>query len=125
MIITDAVLESDPILTESICDKCGKCADACPLNAIDKNSTKDVTICGKTMTLAEVDYSMCAICKNGAKANRLYKGAKPDRLVALCTRTCVCHLEDAKLIENIFENQFRKREAWGFDAFGKSVKVNK
>ncbi len=36
-IITDMPLETDEALTESICDKCGACAAACPGNAIDVN----------------------------------------------------------------------------------------
>lgn len=36
-IITDAPLETDPPLTESICDKCGACIAACPGNAISEN----------------------------------------------------------------------------------------
>lgn len=33
-IITDAPLETDEPLTESICDKCGECIKACPGNAV-------------------------------------------------------------------------------------------
>lgn len=36
-IITDAPLDCDEELTEQICDKCGKCIEACPGNAIDEN----------------------------------------------------------------------------------------
>ncbi len=36
-IITDAPLECDEPLSESICDKCGKCALACPGNAISED----------------------------------------------------------------------------------------
>ncbi len=36
-IITDAPLECDEPLTESICDRCGKCALACPGNAISED----------------------------------------------------------------------------------------
>jgi len=36
-IITDAPLECDEPLTESICDKCGACANACPGNAISED----------------------------------------------------------------------------------------
>lgn len=36
-IITDAPLECDPPLTETICDRCGACAEACPGHAIGEN----------------------------------------------------------------------------------------
>lgn len=36
-IITDAPLECDEPLSESVCDKCGACKKACPGNAIDEN----------------------------------------------------------------------------------------
>ena len=121
MIITDAVIEQDPILTSGICTMCGKCADICPLGAISKTETKEITICGKTMKVAKVDYSLCKLCKNGAAPNRLYGSAKPDRLAALCTRTCVCELEKTGSIANLFENDFRKRDIWAKDALGKRV----
>ena len=124
MIITDAEIESDPILTESICNQCGACADVCPMLAIDKNKTNDLNICGKTMKVADINYNLCRQCKNGAKVNRLFSTAKPDRLAALCTRTCMCKLEESNNIENVFENSFRTSEAWGIDIYGKNVKVN-
>ncbi len=74
MIITDAVIEPDPVLKDSICTKCGKCADICPLGAISKTESREVTICGKTMEVAKIDYSLCKICKNGASANWLNSG---------------------------------------------------
>ncbi|MBR2038058.1 MAG: 4Fe-4S binding protein [Lachnospiraceae bacterium] len=36
-IITDAPLECDEALTQSACDKCGACKEACPGKAIDEN----------------------------------------------------------------------------------------
>ena len=36
-IITDAPLECNEALQESVCDKCGACKNACPGNAIDEN----------------------------------------------------------------------------------------
>lgn len=119
MIITDAELEPTPILEKSICDRCGKCAVSCPLGAISKEKTKEIEICGKKMTVAEIDYDKCKVCKNGACVNRFSPAARPDRLAALCNRTCLAHLEEEKLVGNLFEQSFRKRDAWALDSMGK------
>ena len=124
MIITDAYIEADQISDDKICDGCGKCAQVCPLGAIDVKNPKDVNICGKVMQVAEIDYYICKKCKNGAKTNRLMSAAKPDRLAALCNRTCVCSLEKGGKIENVFVNKFRKHEAWGIDIYGKNVSID-
>lgn len=36
-IITDAPLDCDEALTETVCDKCGACIEACPGNAVSEN----------------------------------------------------------------------------------------
>lgn len=118
MIITDAEIEPSPILEGSVCDRCGECAKACPLGAISADETEEIEICGKKMTVAKIDYNKCKICKNGACSNRFSSGARPDRIAALCNRTCLCHLEQNKSVENRFENEFRKREAWALDSSG-------
>ena len=112
MIITDAVIESSPLLAESICDRCGKCAESCPLGAVDMANPTIIDICGKKMPVAKINYELCRICKNGACKNRFGTAAKPDRIAALCNRTCLCHLEEEGLLSNKFENAFRRREAW-------------
>lgn len=112
MILTDAEIEETPIFEGSICDKCGKCADVCPLGAVDKNDTYTVDVCGKKSEVARIDYNKCRSCKNGACANRFSPTAKPDRVAALCNRTCLCHLEEEKSVENTFSTEFRKRDAW-------------
>ncbi len=118
MIITDAELEPTPILEKSICNNCKKCALSCPLGAISTEKTREIEICGKKMTVAEIDYEKCKICKNGACVNRFSPAARPDRLAALCNRTCLVHLEQEKLLENAFEKPFRKRDAWALDSTG-------
>ena len=112
MILTDAEIEESPLFTGSICDGCGKCAESCPLGAIDVQHTTEYTVCGKTTSVAYIDYDVCKTCKNGACANRMHASAKPDRIAALCNRTCMCHLDEQKLTKNQFENPFRTREAW-------------
>jgi ferredoxin len=112
MIITDAEIEETPIFEGSICDKCGKCADICPLGAIDKNNLNVVEICGKKMEVATIDFAKCRSCKNGACASRFGEGLKPDRVAALCNRTCLGHLEEIEALDNKFNTSFRKREHW-------------
>lgn len=112
MIITDAEIEETPLFEGHICDACGKCADICPLGAIDTQNKTEIDICGKKMLVAAINYDICASCKNGACQNRFSASAKPDRIAALCNRTCLCHLEENALLENTFENAFRQREEW-------------
>ncbi len=108
MIITDAELEPTPIITESVCTRCKKCADICPLGAISKTETEEIEVCGKKMLVAKINYNLCKICKNGALPNRLHQKANPDRIAALCNRTCM----DCLKVENEFENKFRTSDAW-------------
>ncbi|GHV47279.1 (4Fe-4S)-binding protein [Spirochaetia bacterium] len=119
MVITDAELESTPILSERVCDNCGKCVKACPLNAISPTETRTVKICGKEMKVAKIDYALCDICKNGAVPNRLSKVGRADRIAAACNRACLAHLEEAKRVGNTFENQFIQRETWALDFMGR------
>ena len=112
MIITDAELEPTPILEKSICDRCGKCAVSCPLGAISKEKTKEIEICGKIMKVAKIDYEKCKECKNGAMKNRFSAKARPDRVAAICNRTCMVCLEEKKAVSNLFENSFRSQSSW-------------
>lgn len=125
MIITDAELEPTPIMEGSVCDRCGKCAVSCPLGAISTTETEEITICGKTMTVAKIDYEKCKVCRNGACPNRFSAAAKPDRVAALCNRTCLCHLEEEKLVGNTFEEAFRKRDAWALDSAGHYAELDR
>ncbi len=112
MILTDAELESTPLLDENICNGCKKCADACPLGAISKDETEEIEICGKKFVVGKIDYNKCKNCENGAVANRFSANSKPDRIAALCNRTCMCGLEERHILENAFENKFRTNKPW-------------
>ncbi len=121
MIITDAEIEPTPILEGSVCDRCGKCAKACPLGAISETETEEIEICGKKMVVAKINYSKCKFCKNGACPSRFSAAARPDRIAALCNRTCVAHLEETDALDGKFETAFRKKDAWALDEMGKYV----
>ncbi len=121
MIITDAEIEQDPILEERVCTQCNKCAKVCPLGAFTERKT--VKICGKQMEIGNIDFNLCKKCQNGAFANRLLKSAKPDRLAALCVRTCVHELDVQKKVSNSFKKPFRRHDAWSIDIYDKKRKV--
>lgn len=124
MIITDAEIEETPLFEGHICDGCGKCAMSCPLGAVDMKNTVEIDICGKKMQVASINYNVCKSCENGACKNRLADNAKPDRVAALCNRTCLCHLEEQDILGNKFENGFRKREAWSVGGKSDSLSYN-
>ncbi|HON04789.1 MAG TPA: hypothetical protein P5065_01580 [Candidatus Ratteibacteria bacterium] len=121
LIITDSEIEPDPIKKENVCDLCMECAKICPLAAIS-HKKKTIHICGKKMTIADVDYDKCAICRNGVSKDMYYENAKPDRIAALCSRTCLAHLEEKKRIKNLFNKNFRKRKAWKIDKSGEVIR---
>lgn len=112
MILTDAELESTPLTSENVCDSCGKCVDVCPLGAISKTETEEIEICGKKFTVGKIDYNKCKVCENGAVVNRFSPDSAPDRIAALCNRTCMCHLEENGKLYNKFQNPFRTNEPW-------------
>jgi len=112
MIITDAELPATPLMENAVCDGCMECAKACPLGAISTTEFEEMTVCGKTMMIAKIDYEKCKICKNGAVKNRFSDKARPDRIAAICNRTCLVSLEKKQAVTNLFEREFRRSEKW-------------
>ena len=142
-ILTDAEIEATDVIKPHICDKCGKCKDACPGKAIDIDGN--------------VDPWQCAVYYNGANGtknpfmpydafegmdNRLkiiageakvtpetakaildkiyfYPPAQHAYQCSICGRACdvACyiHLEEKGILTKKFKTPFRKREEWKFD----------
>ena len=110
MLLTDADLEPTPILDKPVCPRSAECKGFCPLGALE--GKKELIIAGKKMTIAAINYAKCGKCKNGAFANFSHPAGKPDRLAAVCVRSCVDYLEKSGRISSLFVAPFRKREAW-------------
>jgi len=123
LILTDAPLDPDPLCEEKVCRECLACAESCPLDAVSTTEFEELTIAGKTMRVAKIDYAKCRVCQNGACPNKYHAAGRPDRLGAICNRTCVDALEARGAVENAFENPFRVRQPWGIDATGQLVDV--
>ena len=80
-ILTDAELEPDPVAVASLCDQCGKCAVACPGNAIIKE------ICerdwdGKKIPSWTLDEWQCSAYYSGC-CSELNPFLPPDALSSL------------------------------------------
>jgi epoxyqueuosine reductase QueG len=110
MILTDAPIAPSPILDKPVCPRSDACRGFCPLGACV--GERELTICGKTMKVAEIDDRICGSCKNGARPNPYHPAGKPDRLAASCIRSCVDFLETSGRVENRFTSPFRKRPPW-------------
>ena len=113
LILTDAELAPDPVSEPGLCGDCGACAEACPLGAIAIANPGAARV-------AEVDFELCKMCKNGALAAP-GRGDRPDRLAAACARACVVRLEAAGKCSNSFKQPFRKRTPWALDVTAKQV----
>ena len=140
-ILTDAELEETPLAQPHLCDRCGKCAQACPGRAIDPSSGKvDHWQCaayyvGANMTknpfmppdayLHEPDR--LAIIAGEAKLSPerarkiidetfFYPPIKHAYLSSICGRACdvACyiHLEEKGVLKRSFKTPFRKRPEW-------------
>ncbi len=141
-VLTDAQIEADEIAEAHLCDKCGKCKDACLGKAIDDEGN--------------VDPWQCAVYYNGANGTRnpfmpldafsdfdnrieiisgeakvtpetakkildniyFYPPAQHAYQCSICGRSCdvACyiHLEEKGLLSKKFKTPFRKRSKWCF-----------
>lgn len=114
MIITDLELEPDSVFEGKVCDRenCMKCVKDCPLGAISQDNVEILNICGKEMTCGVINYEACKLCPNGTFPDTSYANAKPNRLTAICNRSCIAYLEESDKLSKKFKNPFRKKEPW-------------
>ena len=141
-ILTDAELSATDVVTPHLCDKCGKCVNACPGKAISEDGT--------------VDPWQCAVYYNGANGTKnpfmppeafegmddrlaiiageaqvtpetakaildkiyFYPPAQHAYQCSICGRSCdvecYVHLEEKGVLTKKFKEPFRKRQPWSF-----------
>ncbi len=121
MLLTDAGLESDQPFKPSICNDCGKCVEACPLEALSAQKSKLFGLAGYQRPVAERDNARCLRCKNGAIATNYGRFETVERVAAACNRACVAALEERNLASEKFTLPFRQTTAWGRDINGEKV----
>lgn len=115
-VITDAELEADPSPCPPVCDQCREGEKWCPLGAFDGEA--DINTGGKSVKIAQLKRNKCNGCGNGAIRNRHDGRGRPDRIGAICIRSCLDHLEKTGRIEKKFNTPLRTREPWRLDAEG-------
>ena len=65
IILTDAELEPDPIVTGKICDHCKMCCKECPGGALPKDASVEICIDGKKMQWSDIDLGKCKLTHFG------------------------------------------------------------
>lgn len=58
IVLTDAVLEPDPLVIGTVCDRCKLCVRDCP-GALSKDKSVKLEIEGKTLEWADIDIGKC------------------------------------------------------------------
>jgi ferredoxin len=118
IILTDADIKPDAPLDINYCDGCSDCVDACPLQAIDKDSASERSLNRIRWSQHDFRQSVCKNCQNGAQPSRFVGSREIDRIPAACGRACVASLERRGLLKKTFHNPFRVRRAWSVSLIG-------
>ena len=132
-ILTDAVLEPDPLFTGTVCDGCGSCAEACPAGAIPLDRTVELRIEGRAFSHAPLDPDRCVRIHQGwdpCYSPFLAADSSPDNPPPYyrfidhrfrhhsicgargCVRACMDHLEKTGRIEKRFRTPMVEGEQW-------------
>ncbi len=141
-VLTDAILDATEMYNPHLCDRCGKCIDACPGKAINKNGSIDKWQCAvyysgacglKNPYMPYDAYSMLEdrldIIAGEAKVTpekardilnetNFYPSIRHSYSASICGRACdtecYIHLEEKGILTEKFKAPFRKRKKWQY-----------
>ena len=65
IVLTDAELEPDPLVTERLCDRCKRCVAECPAHAISKDKSVSISIEGQTFEWGDLNLGKCKLTHFG------------------------------------------------------------
>ena len=139
-ILTDAEIEGSPLLSASLCDRCGECIKACPGGAISDGGALDSWRCAVYYNGAcgsknpflppnaymelenrlDIINGTAKFDREGAmeilNATHFYPPAKHFYRVSMCgracDRACYIHLEEKGVLTRKFNKKFRVGEDW-------------
>lgn len=120
MLLTDAELDADKPFVPHLCDDCGKCAELCPLHALDAEKSRKFGVKGFERNVAARRNDLCLRCKNGAVQTNEGRFNTVERIGAACGRACIAALEERGAAGEKFTTPFRKTEgnAWSSNLLG-------
>jgi len=132
-VLTDAVLEPDPIFDGKICDDCGECVRACPPGAISADRSVEVRIGDRIFSHGALDCDKCCPVHQGWDPRYspfVSKDSSPENPPAYfrfldhrfrhrsicgargCVRKCVDHLEKTGRITKQYHTPMVEGEQW-------------
>lgn len=117
-LLTDADVQADAPFAPSICDDCGACVKACPLQALDSGKAAEFGFKGQQRRVAERNNALCKKCRNGAIQTNEGRFTTVDRVAAACSRACVKALEERGACLEKFNTRFGQATPWARDLFG-------
>lgn len=65
IVITDAELEPDPLMTERLCDRCKRCVAECPANALSRDESVSISVEGQVFEWNALDLGKCKLTHFG------------------------------------------------------------
>ena len=133
-VMTDAEIEQDESFAGAICDKCGKCIKACPLNAISTRGldewqctagrmgadikTNPFLHAEEVMDMPE-RFDEKSVNKFMPVWDEAYPKVRfnynPSLCGIACQRACLAHLEGKDILEAKFVNKFRIKATWSIE----------